>query len=143
MADIGQEEEVAVPVMQPFAEVDPCLVQRVDEGCLHQTRFIDRAARSVIRARCPLDHPVEDFELAELRVPGRDTFCPQIIYKRLLAGARPHRQQRTQVFVEQVPFLFEAVETARWLFLDSLFEGEQIFVGEWLRGHEGFLRPEV
>lgn len=38
-----------------------------------------------------------------------------------------------QVFIEQVPFLFEAVESAGGFFLCGLFEGEEVFVGELLR----------
>ncbi len=98
-----------------------------------QARFVDRAAWTVIRARRPLDHPVKDFELAELRLPGRDAFGAQIIHKGLLAGSRAHGEQGTQVFIEQIPFLLEAVESAWRFFLDGLFEGEEIFIGEFLR----------
>jgi hypothetical protein len=56
----------------------------------------------------------------------------------LSAGSRAHGQQRTQVFVKEIPFLFEAVEPAGRFFLDGLFYGEEIFVGEYLR-HEQVL----
>jgi hypothetical protein len=53
----------------------------------------------------------------------------------MLAGSRTHGQQRTQVFIEEIPFLFEAVESARWFFFDCLFESKEVFVGEFLGGH--------
>ena len=70
MTDVGQEEQVAMPVMQALTEVDASAMQRINQRGLHQARFVDRSARTVIRARGPFDHPVEDFELAELRLPG-------------------------------------------------------------------------
>ena len=121
MADIGQEEQVAVPVVQPLAKVDPRPVQRVDQRSFLQSCLIDRPAWTVIWARCPFDHPVEDLQLAELRLPGRDTLGTQIIHKGMLAGSRTHGQKRTQAFIKEIPFLFEAIEPARWLFLDGLF----------------------
>jgi hypothetical protein len=135
VTDVGQEEQVAVPVMQPLAEVVPARCKGVDERGFHQARFVDRAARTVIRARGPFDHPVEDFELAELRLPGRDAFGAQVIYEGVLAGSRADGEQRAQFFIEQVPFLFEAVEPAFGFFFDGLFDSEQVFVGELL-GHE-------
>ena len=52
----------------------------------------------------------------------------------MLAGPCTYREQRTQIFIQQIPFLFETVKSAGWFFLGSLFEGEQVFVGEFLRG---------
>ena len=97
MTDVGEEQQVAMPVMQPLAKVDARAMQRVDQRGFHETRFVDRAARTVIRARRPLDHPVKDFELAELRLPGRDAFGAQIIHKGLLAGTRAHGEQADAV----------------------------------------------
>jgi hypothetical protein len=51
----------------------------------------------------------------------------------MLAGSRTHREQRTQVFIEEVPFLFETVEAAGRFFFDGLFDGEEVFIGELLR----------
>src|SRR6185436_5385899 len=98
-----------MPVMQTFAKVDARAMQRVDERGFHKARFIDRAARMIVRARCPFDHPVKDFELAELCLPLRDTFSAQIIYKGMLTWPRAHSKQGTQFFIKQIPFLFEAV----------------------------------
>ncbi len=137
MTDVGEEEQIAVPVMEAFAEVDARAMQRIDEGRFLQTRFVNRATRTVIRARRPFDHPVEDFELAELFLPRWDTFSAEIIDEGMLAGSGTHGEQRTQVFIEQIPFLFEAVESAGGLFFCGLFESEQVFVGKLLlRGHE-------
>jgi hypothetical protein len=60
---------------------------------------------------------VEDFELAELCLPRRDTLGAQIIHEGMLAGSRANGEQWTQVFIEEVPFLFEAVESALRVFL--------------------------
>jgi hypothetical protein len=79
---------------------------------------------------------VKNFKLAELGMPRRYTFSAQIVDERMLAGSGAHSQQRTQVFIEEVPFLFEAVETTRGFLFDGLFEGEQVFVGEFLGGHD-------
>src|SRR5262245_30897947 len=101
-----------------------------------KARFVNRSTWTVIGARRPFDHPVKNFELAELRLPRRDTFGAQIIYKGMLAGSCTHGEQWTQVFIEEVPFLFEAVESTGGFFFDGLFEGEEVFVGELLlRGH--------
>ncbi len=70
VTDVCEEQEVSMPVVQSLAEVDTGPVQRVDERSLHQARLVDRAARTVIGARRPLDHPVKYFKLAELRLPG-------------------------------------------------------------------------
>jgi hypothetical protein len=86
---------------------------------------------------------MKDFELAELRLPLRNALCPKIIHKGLLAGTRAHSEQRTQVFIEKITFLFETVEAALRFFLEGLLYGEEIFVGEFLRGHERFLWREV
>ena len=112
MADIGEEQKIAVPVMQTLAKIDSRTMKRVDERSFHETGFIDRSARRVIRARRPLDHPVKDLELAELRLPWRNTFCAQIIHKRLLAGSRAYIRSGRRRFIKQVPFLLEAVESA-------------------------------
>ncbi|MBV6465523.1 MAG: hypothetical protein PGMFKBFP_00802 [Anaerolineales bacterium] len=130
VTDGGEEEQVAVPVVQTLAEVEASAVQRVDEGGFHQARFVDGAARTVVGTRRPFDHPVEDFELAELRLPGGDALGAQVVHEGLLAGSRADGEQRTQVGVEEVPFLLEAVEPARRLFFDGLFDGEEVFVGE-------------
>ena len=45
MADGGEEEQVAVPVVQPLAKLAPGAVQGVEQHGFHQTRFVDRAAR--------------------------------------------------------------------------------------------------
>src|SRR6266498_267852 len=92
MTDIGEEEQVAMPVMQSLTEVDAGTVQRVDERSFHQARFVDRPARTVIRACRPFDHPVEDFKLAELRLPLRDAFGAQVIDKGVLARSRTYRE---------------------------------------------------
>src|SRR6185503_444142 len=110
-----------MPVMQTLAEVDTRAMKRVDERGFHETRFIDRTARMIIRARRPFDHPVKDFELTELRLPLRNAFGTQIIDKGMLAGSRAHGEQGTQFFVEQIPFLLEAVESALRFFLGGLF----------------------
>jgi hypothetical protein len=49
--------------------------------------------------------------------------------------ARPgaYSKERAQVFIEEIPFLFETVESTGGLFFNSLFEGEEVFVGEFLR----------
>src|SRR5262245_8308174 len=107
MTDVGEEEKIAMPVMEPLAEVDASAMECVDERSFHQARFVDRPARIVMGARCPLDHPVKDFKLAELCLPRRDAFGAQIIYERVLAGSRAYGEQRAQVFIEEVPFLFE------------------------------------
>ena len=44
VADIGQEEQVAVPVMQPLPELNGCPVERVDKRGFLEARFVDRAA---------------------------------------------------------------------------------------------------
>lgn len=140
MTDICEEKQITMPVMQSLAEVHTCFVQGIDQGCFHQARFIDRPARAVIGTRCPLNHPVEYFELAELFLPRCETFGAQVIYERLLAGTCSHCEQRTQILIEQIPFLFKAIEAAGRFFLDSLLEGEQIFIGEFFGWHERFLR---
>ena len=92
MTDVGEEEEIAVPVMQSLAEVDTRAMQRVDERGFHEARFVDGAARRVIRTRRPFNHPMKDFELTKLRQPMRDTIGAQIIYEGMLAGSRANRQ---------------------------------------------------
>src|SRR5688572_21501859 len=136
MTDIGEEQQVAMPVMKALPEVNACPMQRVDQGSFHETRFVNRPARTVIRARRPFDHPVKDFELAELLLPWRDAFGPEIIDERMLAGSGPHGEQWSQVFIEEIPFLLEAIQPTGGFFFDSLLEGEEVFVGELLRRHE-------
>ena len=136
MTDVGEEEEIAVPIMEALAEVDARAMQGVEEGGFHEARFVDRPARTVIRARRPLDHPVKDFELAELRLPRREALSAQVIHEGMLAGSRAYSKERTQAFIKQVPFLLEAVESAGGFFLDGLFEGEHVFIGEFLGGHK-------
>lgn len=128
-----------MPVMETLAEVDARAMQGVDERSLVEARFINRTARTVIWACRPFNHPVKDFELAELRLPRRDTFGAEIIHEGMLAGSRAYGKKRTQVFIEEIPFLLEAVESAGGFFLDGFFEGEEVFVGELLR-HGWFLR---
>ena len=118
--------------MKAFAEIKTRAMKRIHQRGFHEARFINRAAWSVIRARRPLDHPVKDFELAELREPRRDTFSAQIIHKRLLAGARTHSQQGTQFLIEQIPFLLESIKSALRFFLGGLFQGEVVFFREFL-----------
>ena len=48
MTDVGEEEQIAMPVMQSFTEVDTGAMKRVDERGFHQPRFVDCAARTVI-----------------------------------------------------------------------------------------------
>jgi hypothetical protein len=86
---------------------------------------------------------VKDFELTELRLPRWNALGAEIIHEGMLAGSRAHGEERTQVFIEEVPFLFEAVESAGGFFFCGLFKGEEVFVGELLRGHERFLRRDV
>ena len=76
---------------------------------------------------------MEDFKLAILLLPGWDAFRTEIIYERMLAGASTHCQQRTQVFIEQVPFLFKASKTALRFIFHGFFERELVFFGELLR----------
>ncbi len=139
MTNIGEEEQIAMPVMESFPKVDTCAMKSIDQRGFHQARFVNGPARTVIRARRPLDHPVKNFELAELRLPLWNALGTQIIHKGLLAGSRAHGEKRTQVFIKEIPLLFEAVESTRWFFLDGLFYGEEIFVGEFLGGHKGSL----
>jgi hypothetical protein len=86
---------------------------------------------------------MKDLELAELRMPLGNAFGPKIIYKGLPAGPCAHGEQRAQVLIEKIPFLLETIESAVRLFLEGLLYGEEIFVGEFLRGHERFLGHEV
>jgi hypothetical protein len=86
---------------------------------------------------------VKDLKLTELCLPLGNTFSAQIIDKGLLARSSTHSEQRAQIFIEKIPFLLETVETAVRFFPDGLLYGEEIFVGEFLRGHEKFLRREV
>jgi hypothetical protein len=83
---------------------------------------------------------MKDLELAELRMPLGNAFGPKIIYEGLLARSCSHGEKRPQVLIEKIPFLLETVEAAVRLFLERLLYGEEIFVGEFLRGHERFLR---
>src|SRR5829696_3971387 len=115
-----------MPVVQAFTEVEARTMKRVDQRSFHQARFIDRAARTVIGACCPFDHPVEYFELAELLLPGRDAFGAQVIYEGMLAGSRAHSEQGTEFFIKKIPFLFETIDAAFGFLLDGLFYGEEI-----------------
>ncbi len=135
MTDVSEEQKVSVPVMKPLPELNTRTMKCVDERSFHEARFIDCTARMIIRARRPLDHPVKDFELAKLCLPRRNTFGAEIIHEGLLAGSRAHRKQRTQVFIEQIPFLLEAIESALRFFFDGLLYGEEVFVSEFLGGH--------
>src|SRR5687768_415229 len=101
-----------MPVVKPLAKVDARTMKRVDERGFHEARFVDRATRAVVRARRPLDHPVKDFELTELRLPLWETFGAQIIHEGMLAGSCTHSEQRTQFFIQQIPFLLEAIKSA-------------------------------
>ena len=78
--------------MQTLAEVDTRTIKCIDERGFHETGFVDRATWMIVRARRPLDHPMKDFELAELRLPWWDAFGAQIIYEGLLTGSCPYRQ---------------------------------------------------
>src|SRR5918995_4239097 len=120
MTDVGQEEQVAVPVMQALAKVDSRPMQCVDQRGFHQAGFVDRPARAVIGTSRPFDHPVKDFELAELRLPLRNALGAQVVYKGMLAGSRAHSEQGAQVFIKEIPFLLEAVKSTGGLFLDGL-----------------------
>src|SRR5688572_26526319 len=141
MTDVRKEEQVAMPVVQTLTKIDTRAVKRVDQCTFHQACFIDRAARTVIWPRRPLDHPVKDLKLAKLRLPVRETFCAQIIHEGLLAGSCTHSEEWAQVFIEEVPFLFEAVQSALRFFFDGLFYGEEVFIGKFLGivGHENSL----
>ncbi len=86
-----------------------------------EARFVNRPAWTVIWARRPFNHPMKDFELAKLRLPRRDTLGAQIIHEGMLAGTCAHGEQRTQVFIEEIPFLFEAVESTLRFFFGGLF----------------------
>src|SRR5574341_328626 len=128
-----------MPIMQPLTKIDTRAMQRIDERSFHQPRFVDRPARMKVRTRRPFNHPMKHFKLAELRLPVWDTFGTQVIYKRLLAGSCAHGEQWTQVFIEEIPFLLETVESAGGFFFNGLFHGEKIFVGKFLRRHESSL----
>src|SRR6476661_3496657 len=128
VADVCEEEEIAMPVMQPLAEVSPRPMKRVDERGFHQARFINCPARTVIWARGPFNHPVKNFKLAELRLPLGNALGTQVIHKRLRAGSRANGEERAQFFVKEIPFLFEAIEPALRFIFCSLFEGEQVFI---------------
>src|SRR5215207_10856689 len=110
-----------MPVMQALAEVETCAMKCINERGFHQAPFIDRAARTVVRARRPFDHPVKDLELAELRLPLRNTFGAKIIHEGMLAGSCAYGEQGAQFFIEKIPFLFEAIESALGFFLGGLF----------------------
>jgi hypothetical protein len=112
-----------MPVMQTLAKIEPCPVQCIDQRGFHQAGFIDRTPRTVIGPRGPFGHPVKDLELTELRLPGWHAFRKQIIDEGMLARTSAYREQRTQLLIEQIPFLLEAVESALWLLLFGLFEG--------------------
>jgi hypothetical protein len=86
---------------------------------------------------------MKDLELAELRMPLGNALGPQIIYERLPAGSCAHGEKRAQVLIEEIPFLLETVESAVRFFLEGLLYREEIFVCEFLRGHERFLRREM
>src|SRR5574341_1788023 len=124
-----------MPIMQPLTKIDTRAMQRIDERSFHQPRFVDRPARMKVRTRRPFNHPMKHFKLAELRLPLRDTFGAQVIYKRLLAGSCAHREKRTQVFIEEIPFLLKAVESALRLVFSGLFESEEVFIGKFSRRH--------
>ncbi len=90
--DIGEEQQITMPVMQAFTEIHPCAMQGVHQGGFHQAGFVHRTARRVIWAGGPFDHPVEDFKLAELLLPTGEALGAQIIHERMLAGPGAHRQ---------------------------------------------------
>src|SRR5258706_12552784 len=100
-----------MPIMKSLAEILAGAMQRIDKRGFHKARFIDRAARRVIRARSPFHHPMKDFELAELRLPAWDTLGAEIINKGLLTRTGPHREQGTKFFIEWIPFLVDALES--------------------------------
>src|SRR5512138_1946498 len=106
-----------MPVMQSFAEIEPRKMKSVHQRGFHQARFVDGAARAVVGTCRPLDHPVEDLELAEFFLPGRNALGAQIIHKGLLAGSCTYSEQGAQVFIEQIPLLLKAVEPSLRLFL--------------------------
>ena len=71
MIDGGEEKQVAVPVVQPLAELRSGARKGIDEHRFHQPGLVYRAARAVIWARGELHHPVEDLELGKVAQPGR------------------------------------------------------------------------
>ena len=44
VTDVGEEEQIAMPVMQTFAEVQPGTMQGVHKRGFHQAGFVDRTA---------------------------------------------------------------------------------------------------
>jgi len=70
-------------------------------------------------------------------LPGWDTFRAQIIHERFWLGPAPSVSRGRQIFIEEIPFLFKAIEAAG-SFPGWLFQSEKVFVGEF-RGDIKFL----
>ena len=122
--DLRQHEQVAVPVVQGFAEGAAGLVEGVDEGGLQQAAFVHRALGRVVGPRDPLDHPVEDLQLVVLLRPGRQHLGPQVVHEGHAIRPGAHGEQRAELRIHQVPLQLQPAEAARGSGLQRRLAGQ-------------------
>ena len=109
--DLGQHEQVAVPVVERLAEAAPGLGQGIDEGRLQQAALVYGALGRVVGPRDPLDHPVEHLELVVLLCPGRQHLGPQVVHEGHVIGSSADGEQGAELRIHQVPFQFQPAES--------------------------------